>query len=683
MKKSSAVLLVLAAALVLPGHARALGQCGLSSTTPVWIDFGTPELIDVFGKPGVVATSSTGDFPAKLRATGAKTLYWDMYLNRRVGTPAAPAEPWTMAERANRLFDFAAAQSGCEKPLIALNELFGASVETPWRPNNAQYRANVLTFLRTLAERGARSFLLISSQPFTDGDAREWWLEAARYADLVPEVYFNGRTLHAQGAILANRRLRMAFRRAVSNLTKIGIPSSKIGIMLGFQTAPGSGGRERLHPSEAWFELVKWQGLAAREVAKETKLGTVWSWGWATYSEAGKDPDKPAAACVWLWTRSPRLCNGPAAAGPRFNASRAEGQILLPAGVQCRISGRSMTAGEIARLAALTGDREFAQTVLLGRIVSAAYARVSARDVLAAERAVVAARFGGSRGAYLAALRSARASVSVARGVLADELRRLRIEAGLHARQPSAAEVAVFYAAYPDLLVRAVDASGRPWWLGRRTRGLALSSIAPTRIFRLGVGQRVGIAAIGGRHVVRALGPVRVLGSVPLPQARAAISAALGVFARREADARWLAGREAQALRSAICRRDEFPSAEAADLASQLPCLSAIGARRSPSPEGAPREAAAKPPPRASSVCCVSAGELRRPRGRFAARSASEAGPACLKGPQQQECRSGHSCCSSSELPAGQAVDPRSDRGSAGGSVCAATTRPFPASFAL
>ena len=35
---------------------------------------------------------SSGEFPARMRAIGAKTVHIDLYLNRRVGTPTAPAE---------------------------------------------------------------------------------------------------------------------------------------------------------------------------------------------------------------------------------------------------------------------------------------------------------------------------------------------------------------------------------------------------------------------------------------------------------------------------------------------------------------------------------------------------------------------------------------------------------------
>ena len=41
------------------------------------------------------------------------------------------------------------------------------------------------------------------------------------------------------------------------------IPTSKLGIFVGFQTTKGTGGREGLKPATAWFEVVKLQALAA------------------------------------------------------------------------------------------------------------------------------------------------------------------------------------------------------------------------------------------------------------------------------------------------------------------------------------------------------------------------------------------------------------------------------------
>ena len=123
----------------------------------------------------------------------------------------------------------------------------------------------------------------------------------------------------------------------------MGIPVSKLGIFLGFQTTKGQGGREGL-PAQAWFRTVKWQVLAAKYVAHEMNFSSVWSWGWAawTTTPGEQDPAKWRAACVYLWTRDPKLCNGPHAAGKGFNKSLTEGQPVLAAGLRCKIGGAAV-----------------------------------------------------------------------------------------------------------------------------------------------------------------------------------------------------------------------------------------------------------------------------------------------------------------------------------------------------
>ena len=68
-------------------------SCGLPDAKPLWVDYGATELLPVFGRPGVVVAGSGAEYPTAARAAGAKTVYWDMYLSTRVGTPSAPADP--------------------------------------------------------------------------------------------------------------------------------------------------------------------------------------------------------------------------------------------------------------------------------------------------------------------------------------------------------------------------------------------------------------------------------------------------------------------------------------------------------------------------------------------------------------------------------------------------------------
>jgi hypothetical protein len=578
------VLVVIAAvALVaaLPGRARADGTaCApLPAKKPVWIDFadGSVPFWQEFAKPGVVAAASNLIYPPKLRAAGAQTVFWDMYLNNRIGQPSKPVDSATVLAKANRLFDAAVASSACSTPFITENELFGASLPTPWSASNTQYRANVLLYLRTLAARGAHPYLLVSSRPYTAGEAGDWWRQVAEVSDIVQEVYFPAPTIYKAGPILGNRILRTAFRRAILSYTRIGIPISKLGIMLGFHTELHQGGREGLQPAQAWFRTVKWQALSAKQVASEWPFSTIWSWGWANWGQRGLDPDKPAAACVYLWTRDHRLCNGPAAAGKGFVASMTEGQIRLPSGVYCTVGQRQISTPAISRLSALTGDRQLAFTALFARTVESEQEPVSAADVLATERAVVAQRFHGSTAAYRGALAKAGANVTIARGILGDELRRVRIEARLVGGRPSGAAVAAFYSAYPELLTRPVAVTPAPWWLAGSGRGLALSSLAPPSLFRVSAGRTSTVRAFDGLYEVRPLGPAMPLGALPLSRARAGIVAALRVFARGAAFERWTAAEQTSALRRTICSHDNLPAPAAVDLSTFLPFLAPTG----------------------------------------------------------------------------------------------------------
>ena len=63
---------------------------------------------------------------------------------------------------------------------------------------------------------------------------------------IVREVYFPAPLIYRRGAIYGNRTLRQSFRNGILDFTNIGIPVSKLGLFLGFQTTKGTGGREGL-----------------------------------------------------------------------------------------------------------------------------------------------------------------------------------------------------------------------------------------------------------------------------------------------------------------------------------------------------------------------------------------------------------------------------------------------------
>jgi hypothetical protein len=551
------------------------GTCGLPATQPVWFEFGQVYLEPIFGKPGVNIGASTGDWPAHMRSLGTGTVYFDLNLRNRVGKPSSPTDPATMPDRAKRLYAFTAQQTGCANPVVVFNELAGPGLVTPWSDNYAQYRANVLALIQDIAALGARPVLLIPGKIYAGGDALAWWLELSKVAEVVREIYVPASATWKQGPVLGNRTLRNKYRDAISDLTSIGIPANRVGIMVSFATTKGFGGRNGLEPVGAWFQVAKWQALAAKQVAAETGIASVWSWGWGRWSVGEQDPEKGHAACVWLWARSPSLCDAPRQLGPNFDTSLKEGQLsLLPRSAQCLMGRRVLSDGAIRQLEALTGDRDTAYSALFERLVESDRSPVSPTRVLDAEKAVIRQSFGGSRSAYVSALRGAHASVSVARGVIGDELRRMQVQATLEGGTPSASEIETFYESYPELDVRLVQSKPGPAWLGTKTgKGYAISEVAPQRIFALQTGKTAVVRTSEGVFRVKPLDDALPLGAVPLAKVAPAIKAALRSFARGEAFERWTVGQQRGALNGAICAKDDLPQPSAVDLTSYLPFL--------------------------------------------------------------------------------------------------------------
>lgn len=570
------VVAAIAVVLALPATGSAAISCGLPENQPVWIDFADSSVSfwrDRFARPGVVVATGGPELAAEARTAGAATVHWDMYLRKRVGTPSEPADASLIERRADSLFEYAVSVSGCPQPLIALNELWGASLPTPLTPTAERYRANVLHFVTRLAERGGRPALLVSSEPSTDGDAAAWWREVGKVSDLVLENYANANLIWRDGAVDGSRRLRTRHRKSAAKLLAVGVPATRIGLMLGFQTGPGTGGREGLQPRSRWFDVAKWQAFAAAQVARELRLSHVWSWGWAQRNERSNDPDKTYAACVWLWARDPGLCDAPGALGQELDADRRAGQIDLPAGIRCVYGDTPLTASGVAALAKLTGDRELALTALVVRAVEREQSPVGSEEVLGIERRIVASRFSGSGAAYRSAVAEAGASRAVARGVLADELRRFEILSRLPATRPTTADVARFRTTYAPVLARRVTVSPAPSWLPEGT-GLALATSAPEGVFRAATGRAVKLRTAEGVFTVRALEDTTALGAVSAEIARAAIARELRSERRADAYAAWTIRRQKAAESRLVCERDRLPELGVVTLSSFAPFLS-------------------------------------------------------------------------------------------------------------
>ena len=400
------------------------GPCGLPDAHPLWVDYAEGSVgfrNEVFRRPGLVLASSGTAVPRDLREGGASTVYWQMKLTRLVGTPSEPTDPATIPAAAEVLAARAAASSGCATPHIALEELWGADLPPPWSPTTSAYRANVLLLAQHLAARGARPFLFVHGTLETGGAAAGWWRELARSADIVYESYFFAPRIDALGPVLGSRELRVAMRRPIRRLASLGIPPERLGLILGFHSKPGTSGREGLQPLDAWLQFVKLNALAARQVALDEGIGSIWSWGWGTFDELGADPDKPLAACVYLWARDPALCDAPARA--TFDTSLLVGQLVLPAGVRCAFPAGMVSTGAVRRLARFAGGERAALTALVQRRVLRRAVPVRSRTTLRAELTLVASRYRGSYRRYRRALARRGLTRSDALALLTDGIR--------------------------------------------------------------------------------------------------------------------------------------------------------------------------------------------------------------------------------------------------------------------
>jgi hypothetical protein len=389
----------------------------------------------------------------------------------------------------------------------------------------------------------------------------------------VLEKYANANLIWRDGAVDGSRRLRVRYRQSVAKLLALGIPPSRIGLMIGFQTGPGTGGREGLEPRSRWFEVTKWQALAARQIARELGVSHVWSWGWAQRDARSNDPDKTYAACVWLWARDGRLCDAPGILGKELDTDRRTGQLDLPAGTRCVYGTTPLTASSVAALAKVTRDREVALTALVVRAIERERAGISSSDALALEQRIIRLRFGGSGSAYRAALAEAGASVSVGRGILGDELRSRELAGRLPSAGVSAADVARFRATYAPVLARALVVSPAPSWLSGG-RGIALATSAPEIVFRLPTGRRTTIRTVEGVLTVEPRDDTSALAALSYALARPAIVRELEAERRADAYAAWSIRMQKAAESKLVCERDRLPELGVVDISSYAPFLS-------------------------------------------------------------------------------------------------------------
>ncbi len=561
VRASAALLLTFAVLAAAPATARA-DPCVMPSAQPAWADFADGSVgfrQQVFGRPGIIAATAGGGIAGQMLAAGAVGAYWEMNLPDYVGTPAAPSPADEVKDNADFLQTRAVRAAGCETPWVALNELLLPNASAPFAGRNLQYRSNVLALVKHLAAYGDRVFLLIPpSGPNTrDPAARAYWRRIAKASDIVLEAYYAAPSMNAIGPLLASRASRVDMRRRIDELRTTGIPASRLGLVLGFQGRQG--GRMGLQPASAWFEYVKLQTLAARQVATELPIATIWSWGWRTSGLEGIDPDKPEAACVYLWTRDPALCDAPAAAA--FDTSLTEGQILLPPGARCTTTaGATVDDARLARWAAILHSPAGAQTLLLDRIASAGIP-ITAAYLTRVENGVVGREWHGDRAAYRAFLARAGISRTEARLLLLDEIHGASYAAASGRPAIPAAAVKAWYRSHRSILVRPVRSATRPPQLGGHAAGFALAGSFASAAVRTRTGAISTLATATGKVPLRVAGPAVRLRRVRLAKAAPTIRALLvrELQASRGALARVAAQRAT--LDTMTCLRDVLPTA--------------------------------------------------------------------------------------------------------------------------
>ncbi|HZT91605.1 MAG TPA: hypothetical protein VFA05_06160 [Gaiellaceae bacterium] len=86
----TAALAVAAIAAASPPAPQLPLPCGLPHEQPLWVDYAdgqVPFWSTIFARPGIVAAASQLIVPPQLRAKGAKTVYFDLYLTTASARP--------------------------------------------------------------------------------------------------------------------------------------------------------------------------------------------------------------------------------------------------------------------------------------------------------------------------------------------------------------------------------------------------------------------------------------------------------------------------------------------------------------------------------------------------------------------------------------------------------------------
>ena len=325
------------------------------AVTPRWVDFADQTVgwrERVFGHKNITVAIADPQLAASLRKRGARTTFWEMNLYRVVGTPTKPLPRRHVRATADRLVFRARRSTGLRNPWITFNEMLGSRDRRPFRLAERRYRENILILLGRVCARGALPWLLVPSNPRTDDKSRRWWKRVGELSGVIRETYFSAPEVMKYSPQNATLVMRARLRGAAYAMSQLRIPRHHQGIVLGFQSG-GIYGRNGLASRAEWLQFVALKTAAARQVAREHGLGTVWSWGWGTYNLRGTDGDKPLAACTYLWVRAARFCALPHEAGP---LERERLYRPLQLATRCFISNRQTQWGLVERARSLSSD---------------------------------------------------------------------------------------------------------------------------------------------------------------------------------------------------------------------------------------------------------------------------------------------------------------------------------------
>ena len=521
--------------------------------------------------PGSSAPRRTSSCPPQLRAKGAQTVYFDLYLNNRVGTPSKPADPSMIQARADKLFDTAVTSSGCDHAADRRERAVRRAVADAVDADDGavpRERARLSAASRRRAARGrscsSRTARTPTTRPPTTGGGRRRRSRTSSRRSTSP-----GRPISKQGAVAGSRRLRATMRTRMEDLIQIGVPTNRLGMMLTFSSTP-QGGRPR-GPAAARSGSTSSSGRRSRRSRSRRSCTSR-----ASGRGAGRPSTRPATTPT---SRRPRArgsgrATTRSATRPRSRARsstrRSTSGDALPAGTLCLLGTTQLLASDVAALTRLTGDRDLAFSAELQHAVL-----VEAQPV--ADEAV---RAGGGRRDPRplrrqpgGVPRGARAREGHAGARAADPRRRAAPPRGrgdaaraCADRRRSSQE---WYATYAAMPARA----------GARDRSRAVARQRAQRASRSQASRRGGCFALAAgasgedrrASQVTALGETAPLGSFPFAQAAPAVRTASSPRSSTRRSRSGRAGAQNQRLGSLTCQHDQPPQPATVDLTDWLP----------------------------------------------------------------------------------------------------------------